>query len=89
MLQVLQNCAGATASVLKRLLRPKKVISKEYANIALQEHLDDLLVIKKGFKSIKSKDTTVIFFCHDDFLNQMLYVADWFCKVLKEGPEEE
>eukprot|EP00957_Ditylum_brightwellii_P155681 11851867-Ditylum_brightwellii.AAC.1 len=89
MLQALQNGIGATASVLKCLLHPKKVISKKYAHIAPQECLDDLLVLKKGVKAIKSKDTAVIFFHHDDFLNQILYVANQFCKVLKEGLEEE
>eukprot|EP00957_Ditylum_brightwellii_P121382 9256698-Ditylum_brightwellii.AAC.1 len=86
---VLQNGVGATASVLKLLLHPKKIISTKYANIAPQERLYDLLVIKKGVKTIKSKDTNIIFFCHNDFPNQMLYVADQFCKVVKEGPEEE
>jgi hypothetical protein len=85
--QALQNGVSATASVLKRLLHPKKVISKKYAKIAPQEHLDDLLVLKKGGKAIKSKETTIIFFHHDDFPNQILYMADWFYKVLKEGPE--
>eukprot|EP00957_Ditylum_brightwellii_P022462 1695102-Ditylum_brightwellii.AAC.1 len=74
--RALKNGVGATASVLKCLLHPKKVISKKYANIAPQERLDDLLVLKKGVKAIKSKDTAVIFFRHDDFPNQILYVAD-------------
>eukprot|EP00957_Ditylum_brightwellii_P082590 6279851-Ditylum_brightwellii.AAC.1 len=74
--RALQNGVGATTFVLKRLLHPKKVISKKYGNIAPQERLDGLLVLKKGVKAIQSKDTTIIFFCHNDFLNQILYMAD-------------
>ena len=42
------NGVGATATVLKNSLYPKKVTGDRYANIGSQEHLNDLVVIMTG-----------------------------------------
>ena len=53
---------GATCSVLKRPLHPKKIINNNYLNIEHNERLGDLFIIGEGVKAIKSKGTNVIFF---------------------------
>eukprot|EP00957_Ditylum_brightwellii_P164730 12542157-Ditylum_brightwellii.AAC.1 len=89
MLKVLQNGIDATVSVLKRLLHPKKKISKKYTNIHPHDRLKDLLVVSRCQKKVKTRLQDVIFFCHNNFPNDMLYVSERFVKVVKEGPEEE
>ena len=44
------NGVGATATVLKNYLYPKKVIGDRYTNIGSQERLNDPVVISKGTK---------------------------------------
>eukprot|EP00957_Ditylum_brightwellii_P168022 12790851-Ditylum_brightwellii.AAC.1 len=89
MLKALRNGVGAMASVLKRLLQPKKKISKKYAIIDPHERVEDLLVVSRGQRKVKTRLQDVVFFCHNNFPNDMLYVSEQFFKVLKEGPEEE
>ena len=62
MLKKIQNSVGARATVLKKLIHPKKVIGDRYANIGLQERLNDMVVVRKGTKPIKPNPKTVIFF---------------------------
>ena len=81
------NGVGAKATVLKNSLYPKKFIGDRYANIGSQERINDLVVVRKGIKHINYKPTTVIFFCHDDFPNNSIYISDSYCNVLKEGKE--
>ena len=58
----LRNIVGATPTVLKKFLHPKKVIGDRYASIGPQERINDLVVVRKGTKPIKFKPATVIFF---------------------------
>ena len=62
MLKKIQNSVGARATVLKKLIHPKKVIGDRYSNIGLQERLNDMVVVRKGTKPIKLNPKTVIFF---------------------------
>eukprot|EP00957_Ditylum_brightwellii_P086672 6595382-Ditylum_brightwellii.AAC.1 len=71
------------------MLHPKKKVAKKYPNMGPQDRLDDLLVVSRGKKAIKSREQNVIFVCHDDFPNNMLCTLEWFAKVTKKGPELE
>ena len=70
------NVLGATSTVLKKLLHPKKVIGDMYAKIGPQDRLNDLVVVRKGTKPIKSNPTTVIFFRHYNFPNNYIYISE-------------
>eukprot|EP00957_Ditylum_brightwellii_P049977 3788507-Ditylum_brightwellii.AAC.1 len=71
------------------MLHPKKKVDERYPNMGPQDRLDDLLVVSRGKNAIKSREQNVIFVCHDDFPNNMLYTSEPFAKVTKEGPESE
>ena len=58
----LRNGVGNTATVLKKFLHPKNSIEYRYANIGPQYRINDLVVVRKGTKTIKYKPTVVIFF---------------------------
>ena len=85
----LRSGVGATATVLKKFFRSKKVIGDRYSKIAPQECLNDLVVVRKDTKPIKSKQTTVIFFCHGNFPNDYICISERYCKVLKERKEAD
>eukprot|EP00957_Ditylum_brightwellii_P084489 6424940-Ditylum_brightwellii.AAC.1 len=72
MLYMLQNGIGAAVSALKRLRHQEKKISEKYPNIGPQNCLQDLVVVNRDKKAIKSKETDFIFFHHDGFPNEML-----------------
>ena len=85
----LRNIVGATPTVLKKFLHPKKVIGDRYASIGPQERINDLVVVRKGTKPIKSKPKTVIFFCHYGFPNNYIYILERYYKFLKGGKEAD
>eukprot|EP00957_Ditylum_brightwellii_P132842 10130197-Ditylum_brightwellii.AAC.1 len=76
MSKALQNDVSATLSISKRMLHPKKKVTGKYPNMGPQDRLDDLLVVSRGKKAIKSKEQNVIFVCHDDFPNNTLYISE-------------
>eukprot|EP00957_Ditylum_brightwellii_P058647 4447880-Ditylum_brightwellii.AAC.1 len=74
--KALQNGVSTTVSILKRMLHQKKKVAKKYPNMGHQDRLDDLLVVSREKKAIKSRKQSVIFVCHDDFPNNMLYTSE-------------
>ena len=81
------NGVGATATVLKKFLHPKKFIGGRYSKIVPQEGINNLVVVRKGTKPIKSKLTTVIFFHYNYFPNDSIYTSYSYFKVLNERYE--
>ena len=62
--------------------------SNKYPNLTAQARMENLIIIRKETKKVRSKEQECYVFHHDDFENEEVYCVKRWVKVNAEGQPE-
>ena len=83
----LRRGIGATCSIAKRLLHPRKKVAECSAFVNVRE-VDGLLLTGRGEHKLSGQQKPVCFFRHPELEGVTIYCHERYTKVSKEGPSE-
>ena len=79
---------GAKCDVLLNYIHPTLKVKEEYPNPLDGQRLQKCLLLHQAEKLVNWKAQQCYVFCHNNFLDQELHCVACWCKVVKEGPED-
>ena len=89
-LLTIRSVVGAVASVISKLVHPRKPIRDEYPNRKKNHKLKGVFLVEVDAKVVRQEANAilVLVFTHSDFPGQQFYATKRYIHVTKEGEED-